>query len=122
MQPTLAQLAVNHPYYASDSNYYKDGVAEHYDTFLGFLSDFGRMDVDLNFCYRWDISKWDDDGQETDEYKMQITLILQRKGIYKPCLINSVTEEDVPAILAYLTPHWERMKQLWMPLSQPVLE
>lgn len=110
---TLKDLAIDHDYYAHDSNYYSNEAGGVYDTWKEFYEEFKDADVDLNLVYRWDIKKRDD----VESYYMQIVIIGQRKGIYAPWRIDNVFEEDVPEILEYLRPHLEKLISIWQPLS-----
>lgn len=114
----LQELAVNHPYYCSDSNYYSNAPAENYDTMSDFLDDFEGMDIDLNLCFRWDISqKTDEETEElADGYRADVFLILQRKGIFKPCSISSISEEEAIRFKAYASRHLETLKKMWAPI------
>lgn len=116
---TLKDLAVDHPYYANRSNFYSRDAQFNYDTWASFFEEWGDAEIDMNLVYRFDVYENGDEetSQKLGTYNMQITQIGQRKGIYKVMLIDLVTEDDVPAIVAYLRPYWEQMKQLWQPFS-----
>lgn len=109
---SLEDLFVDHDYYCSDRNYYSNEPAQSYDDWESFYSAFRNTDLDLNLVFRWDLEK-NDDG----EFYLEIFFMLQRKGIFKPVLIDSVKEENLPEIISFLTPHWEKLNQLWQPLS-----
>jgi hypothetical protein len=114
----LKELAVKHPYYCSDSNYYSNTPNETYDTMTDFLDCFEQMDIDLNLCFRWDIKEvLDDDENPTGEYRAEVFLILQRKGIFKPCMIESVSESEASRFKDYALRHFEVLKAIWAPLS-----
>lgn len=119
MMSVLEELSVKHPYYCSESNYYSNDPAQDYDTMTDFLDDFEGVDIDLNLCFRWDISKKTDDETEqpADGYYAEVFLILQRKGIFKPCRISSITEEEAIRFKAYALRHLETLKKIWSPLA-----
>ena len=52
---------------------------------------------------------------------MQIVMIGQRKGIYMPMQILRIEEEDVPQILEFLKPHFDKLVSIWQPLSNKFL-
>ena len=107
---TLKDLAVDHPYFCSESNYYSNDAGRTWETWEEFYSEFGTADVDGNLCFRWDID-WN------NGYFMRVFIIHQGKGIFSPHLIKSVKESDVSQIQEYLEQHLERMVELWSPLD-----
>jgi hypothetical protein len=109
----LKDLAVDHDYYASDSNYYSKDAHLNYSSWKYFYYEFGDADVDLNLVYRWDVHKTDQGS-----YWMEVFIIGQRKGKYIPVHIESVSEDDVPQIIEYLTKHWLKLNSIWLPLSE----
>lgn len=117
----LKKLAeVDHPYYASDNNYYTNDWPEEHDTMTDFLDEFEDADIDMNLVYRWDITPYD--GYHTDKviegkYRAQVTIIGQRKGIFGPHIIESITEDEVERFVAYITKHWEHLQKIWAPIS-----
>lgn len=115
----LNQLAKSHPYYCSDSNYYSNEPREVFETMTDFLDDFENCDIDLNLCFRWDITQdVDDDENEIGTYNADVFLILQRKGIFKPCHINSISESEAERFNNYINNHWLKIKSLWNPVSK----
>jgi hypothetical protein len=112
-QLTLKQLSVNHAYYCSDSNYYSNDASVSYKIWDDFMDEFKDSDMDYNLCFRFDLLKDDD----TDFYYAMIFMMQQRKGKFVPIHVGLITEEDVPSIVAWLTPRWEYMKKLWKPIS-----
>jgi len=112
---TLQSLAIKHPYYCSDSNYYSNEASQVYETWKDFYEEFGQADKDYNLCFRWDIKKND----ETDQnYYMEVFYMLQRKGNFIPVMIKKVEESDVPAILKFLQEYWNAVQKLWQPISE----
>lgn len=114
MKTTLQDLAIDHDYYASDSNYYSNEAGCHYNTWADFYEEFCNADVDMNLVYRWDVHQ----REESKRYYMQVVIIAQRKGIYMPVHIDYVDESDVDTIIQFMKPHYEKLKSIWKPLSQ----
>lgn len=113
----LKELAVDHDYYASDSNYYSNDAVGHYTTWADFYEEFHDADIDMNLVYRWDIGQ----REESKRYYMQIIIIAQRKGIYMPIHIDYVDECDVPQIIEFMKPHFNKLLSIWEPLSNKYL-
>ena len=111
----LKYLAIDHPYYASDNNYYSNDIAQEYEKWEDFYEEFNDADVDMNLAYRWDIKECE------EGYYMEVFIIQQRKGIYMPILIKSVTEKDSAQIKEYLKPHFEKLLEIWNPLTNEFL-
>ena len=117
---TLKQLAaVEHPYYCHDNNYYSNDAAMHFDTATDFLDCFEGYDIDLNLCFRWDVRENMnyDDASGLGTYYAEVFLMLQRKGIFKPCSIRSISEHEVGRFVEYLQKHHETLNKMWAPLS-----
>ncbi len=111
---TLKELAVDHDYYASDGNYYSREATGHFNTWADFYEEYKDCDIDMNLVYRWDIHEREKSGR----YYMQVTIIGQRKGIYSPQLIDYVDEKDVPQIIEFMKPHFEKLLKIWNPLTE----
>ena len=109
----LKDLAIDHDYYTSGSNYYSNDASGHYNTWADFYEEFHDADIDMNLVFRWDIYK----REESKRYYMQIIIIAQRKGIYMPIHIDYVDEQDVPQIEQFMKPHFEKLLSIWQPLS-----
>ena len=115
----------DHSYYCSESNYYVSGRngqnfgrCEH-STWADFkegwlLPASTDLDDDLNHVFRFDICKDEDSGN----FKLWLFFILQRKGIYRPVLIRSITQEDMPEIEDFLRKRWEYMRGQWIEFSE----
>lgn len=108
------KLLVKHPYYCSESNYYSHEPQERFETFSDFYDDYHDADIDMNLIFRFDISQDDDTG----EYSADIFMIQQRKGIFKPIAIDRIEEKDEELMTQLLTKHWERLKEMWNPISK----
>lgn len=108
----LKSLAVEHPYYCSESNYYSNEAAMHFESMTSFLEEFGEADRDMNLCFRWDVRK----NEESDGYRAEVFIMQQRKGNFRPCSIESVTEEEAVAFKAYAEKHLAVLQAIWNPL------
>ena len=109
---TFDNLLEPHDYYCSDNNYYSQAAKSYFETFSEFYEEMGDSDIDMNLCFRFDIRQ-----NDNLTYYAEIFIMHQRKGQFWPIVIKSVTEEDTDLIVKYLTPHWEKMKNLWRPFS-----
>lgn len=104
----------DHPYYASESNYYSNDAFLEYDNVTEFLNEFEDADLDLNQVFRWDIYG-KEDGREMN---VQIIIIKQRKGVYMPCHIREYpTPEELTRLEKYLARHWENLNKIWAPFG-----
>lgn len=119
---TIAELAIKHDYYCSESNYLANPQQDPspvFDTLADFLDDYESFDIDLNLCFRWDVKpKTDEDGVDAPElgYSAEVFLIQQRKGHFVPIQIKNASDSDVPRFVAYLRKHQAKLLQLWSPL------
>ena len=100
----LKDYAIDHPYYCSLDNYYSNDASFTYETMTDFLDYWESADVDMNLVFRWDIneySKFDEDLKEVPlgKYYAEVFIMLQRKGIFTPCMIESITEEELPRFI-----------------------
>ena len=104
---TVEQLAkYEHPYYGTGT------MCETYADFEHFYSEMKDYDVDMNFCYRWDVIKHDD-----GTYSLNIYTIQQRKGRIIEHSVDKFTDSDVPLFFEYLKEHMKTMKNMWMPFD-----
>lgn len=110
----LKELAVDHSYYCSKNNYYSNDAAQSYESWKDFESEYLNADKDFNFVFRWDIKLKDEEKE--GEYFMEIFMMQQRKGIFIPIQIKSISEENVPQIIEYLKGYSEYIKELWSPI------
>jgi hypothetical protein len=116
---TLKDLAVKHPYYCHTNNYYSNDALGEHSTWKDFYDEFKDADIDMNLVFRWDIEEVPiEDRRELDNttgYRMKVFIMGQRKGLFIPQVISNVSEEDVEEIMSFLTPHMERLKEIWSP-------
>ena len=110
---TLKELAINHPYYASESNYYSKDASSSYQTMSEFISEFTDADIDMNLIYRWDVHKHD----KVETYWAEVFIIHQRKGIYSPVVIHHFAEDEVSAFVSLVSKHKEKLLELWKPIA-----
>ena len=114
---TLKKLAVDHPYYASDNNYYSNEAGARWETMTDFLAEFRDNDVNMNLVYRWDVKPRDENNLDTGRFYAGVFIIHQRKGIYAPHYIANINEEEAKQFIEYLKPHHAKLKELWQPLT-----
>lgn len=110
---TLEDLAIDHDYYCSPNNYYSYEATLKYDTFADFYEEFHDADVDKNLIFRWDLHK----REESKRYYLELFMINQRKGIFKPIYITFFDERDIDSFVKYLKPHIEKLKAIWKPFK-----
>ena len=116
----ITKYAVDHRYYCSESNFYSREPGETYQCARRFLDDWEDADEDMNLVFRWDIKPgWDDSEKEghPKTWRAEVFIIHQRKGIFNPIEIKTITEEELPRFVAYLKRHWDVMQEIWLPLS-----
>ena len=126
-QPHLWE--VDHSYYCNEANYFVGGndhhkVCDEHKRWSDFIAEYADADFDMNLVFRWD---WVEEDPETgestykgdDNYRNGILKIFwmgQRKGLYRFSLVE-VCRADEPAVIAFLRPRWEHLRELWAPLS-----
>ncbi len=110
----LADLAVDHPYYCSDSHYYCGDIDETYATMSDFIADNKDCDIDLNLIFRWDVREVEEGA---NRYYAEVFIMQQRKGIFRPCRIDRFHEDEVEDFITMVTKHWQRLKEIWEPLQ-----
>jgi hypothetical protein len=119
-------LLVRNPYYASQTNYSDSDYPYVFDTVDEFMDEFGNVDIDLNLVYRFDVTWYDEDEfydcfpegvfrqcEDGLHREMQITMIGQRKGIYMPCIIKSITDKDYIPLYKFLQKAYWRLTESW---------
>ncbi len=125
---------VDHDYYGADHCYYAnsyqqadwntdfeswiDFAGPEADSMFNFASD-GLMG--MNWLYRWDWQRPDpeDIDEDDDEYNgdtLELFFIFPRKGMFGKTSIK-VTEEDEPAVRAYLQQWATYMRNMWAPFD-----
>jgi hypothetical protein len=111
----LKELSVKHPYYCSDGNFYSNDPNTNYHSMSDFLRDYKDCDIDLNLIFRWDIVEHEEGN---GRYEAYVFMIQQRKGIFKPFVINDINEAEAVKFKEVALQHWDKLKQLWDPLSK----
>jgi len=116
----LKNLSIDHPYYASDSNFYSNEASTRWETMTEFLDEFECCDIDMNLIYRWDFHNRsdDEDGSKVGRYYAEIFIIKQRKGIYAPQHINHVNEKEAERFVKFAAKHWQRLQEMWKPINE----
>lgn len=112
----LKELAVEHSYYCSESNFYSNEAAMRYGTMSAFLDAFEDADIDMNMCFRWDVHAPEADSGR-DCYSASVFLMQQRKGRFVPVSIAEIVESDVERFEKYLRAHHDYLIDLWNPIS-----
>ena len=114
MGKVLESLLVEHPYYCSDNNYFSNEPAKDYVTMTDFFQDFENVDVDMNLMFRWDFHNYEENN---GVISASIYLMLQRKGIFMPISIKSVSEKEAIRFKKYAKRHWKNLQKMWRPIS-----
>ena len=112
---TLRLWEVKHPYYAEEGNYAMKDCHVEYGSWADFVEEEGDSDLDYNLVYRWDWRLPDADDEEPCEV-LKIYFMGQRKALCRSVEV-AVTKADEEAVRAYLLPRWEKLRELWAPLS-----
>ena len=110
---TLEQLAIDHPYYCSDNNYYSNDCFFEHDEWAEFFTEMGDIDKDYNLLFRWDIKPKED----VTGYYMQLFFMQQRQGRFVIHQISNIQENNIPQIMEYLTGYYELLQRIWEPIS-----
>lgn len=119
---------VDHPFYCADATWLKDssGAVHHY-TYASWAdfcdsTSFEVRDTSMDLLVRWDWSSWrrhPDPMLRADEPDLlDLFFVIQRKGFLCSHSIH-VTDDDEPAVRAFLEGWWNKMTQVWAPLSTP---
>jgi hypothetical protein len=124
----------DHPYYASEGNYFSNDCHVNYASWAEFMESEGDADMDYNLVYRWDwkpIEYIEDDspaGQAAyhakydDNYRaytLSVYWMGQRKALARSTDV-SVCRSDEPAVREWLMARAEHLRRVWEPLLRPV--
>lgn len=119
---------VDHAYYCNEGNYYSNECGFEYKSWQDFIEEMGGVDKDYNLLFRWDWTEEDDDGEPNFKGdvnyrngKLKLFWMHQRKGRYVYNIVE-VCRADEPAVIAYLTPFWQHLRDLWMPLTTDIAQ
>ncbi|MFE5332920.1 hypothetical protein ACFRCG_41710 [Embleya sp. NPDC056575] len=114
---------VDHPYYCADGNYWATDGANHetYDSWAEFTEEtlWFSGDRDLNLLFRWDWKSYRNDPDPDDRSipdQLCLYFVQQRKANQYSVAIQ-VTDDDEPAIRAWLDECARTMRALWEPLD-----
>lgn len=110
---TLKQLAAEHPYYCSTSNYHSNTANKEWETATDFLNDYENADIDMNLIFRFDVRQDDESGL----YNAEVFVIHQRQGLFAPHYIKSITEDEAERFAQLLTNHWNVLHKVWAPIA-----
>lgn len=114
---------VDHPYYASEGNYYAPPRECHteFSSWRSFTqSTFHSGDRSLNLLYRWDWTSPTRDPDEDLRHEgldyLSLFFILQRKAI--ACSVNVVVnDEDEPLVREWLAKCAKTVAAIWAPIN-----
>lgn len=95
-----------------------DEDTQYFDSFEEFMDEWyfqGERFHQLNHCIGYDIVHpvGDDYEDITDKYNLILHMMLQRKALYVPVIIQDIKEEELPAIESFLNECWHFMKKQW---------
>ena len=113
MKTLLEKLSVEHNYHCSESNYYSNEANEEYETMTTFLEEYKDADISMNLIFRWDIFK-EDDGI----YRAEVFMIKQRKGIFSPCTIETISEKEAIEFEKIAKKHFNYLLEIWKPITK----
>lgn len=105
----MKTINVKHPYYCSEGNYYKAGEHERIGSWAEFVKEYGDLDEDLNYIWRWDYSE--------DRSSVMFFFMLQRKARCRSVEV-AVSPDDETAIVEFLRVKWNHVKRLWEPIGE----
>ncbi|WP_042174584.1 hypothetical protein [Streptomyces sp. NBRC 110035] len=117
-QPHLWEI--DHPYYCKEGNYYKNGLHDTYASWTEFQEEWGDADKDMNLVFRWDWQRDDgeylEEGEDPEPDTLLVFWVIQRKAILRSteCI---VTEEDEPAVRAWLAERGQYLAAIWEPFT-----
>lgn len=128
---------VDHDFYGPDScyyaNYYQTQEWNHdYESWAEFVgpdsdslfSYSTESLMGMNWLYRWDWQRPDPEDLDEDEYDgdtLELFFLFPRKGMIGRTSIH-VTEEDEPAVRAYLQRWADYMRDMWAPFDLSPVE
>jgi hypothetical protein len=115
---------VEHSYYCNEGNYFaSESVCDAHKNFASFLDVYKDADFDMNLLFRWD---WrEGEGWELQPFNgdvnyrngmLMIFWMGQRKGLYRYSTVE-VCRADEQAVIEFLKPRWEHMKEMWEPIA-----
>ena len=117
---------IDHPYYATEGNYFSNGCHAVFESWADFLEAEGDADLDMNLVYRWD---WkiadpsdyvDEDPGDIPPPALFIYYVGQRKALHRSVEIAPMSEDDEPSVREWLTVRAQHMRLVWEPLLDEV--
>ncbi|MFD6968344.1 hypothetical protein [Streptomyces sp. NPDC059949] len=122
-QPAIVHLwEIDHPYYCAEGNYFKAGQHTLFESWADFTEEttFYSGDRDLNLLIRWDWKSYRRDPDllsrdEDAEDELLLFFVLQRKAWLCSAAVT-VTDDDEPAVRAWLAECAQTMRATWEPL------
>lgn len=111
---------IDHPYYCSESNFTARDRRVDFASWAEFTTGgWVDNDPDLNLLFRWDWvspSREPDTDLRADEPdKLWLFFMLQRKGDFWVMSVT-LTDEDEPAVRAWLAERAKTIVAIWEPL------
>jgi hypothetical protein len=111
---------VDHPYYCTEGNFYKEGLADRFESWAAFTETlFYGGDHDRNLIFRWDWTSWRRHpdpslrGDSPDE--LTLFFVLQRTAVLRSASIL-VADDDEPAVRAWLAGRARTLAAIWAPI------
>lgn len=101
----------NHPYYGPDGNGHED-----FASWVAFVDEWGEVDLDYNFLYRWDWHEGSQHDLAKGEARLYLCFVQQRKGQLYSVHV-AITRDDEPAIRAWLQKAWKHVCAVWAPFG-----
>lgn len=101
----------DHPYYGPDGSGHQD-----FETWEDFLGEWGEVDLDYNYLYRWDWHEGREHDLKKGESRLYLCFVQQRKGLLFSVHVM-VRRDDEPAIHAWLQAAWSHVRTCWAPFA-----
>lgn len=109
-------LVVDHPYYASQGNYFNNDCHAEYGSWQEFVEVGGDADLDMNLVYRWDWRRAEPEWDMPHD-RLLLYFVGQRKALHRSAEIR-VSTDDEDAIREWLRPRWDKLRDIWAPISE----
>src|SRR4051794_6539869 len=90
---------IDHPYYASQGNYFSNDCHTDYPSWAEFVEAEGDSDLDMNLVYRWDWKVPDPDDYDLDEEPLppetlDLFYVGQRKALHRSVSVEVRREDE----------------------------
>ena len=108
-----------HSYYCNESNYYSNDAYMSYECWNDFVRAWEpiKMDIDMNYIFRFDIKKYEEEDGEEEPFTLQLFIMHQRKGNFRCVEITNINNENMKEITELLKMHYEYHGELWKEFS-----